>query len=165
MTKPEYFTYGDTNIQLLAPVDELDFFDTQSVCLSKEISSIEAWRVLVSNPSPVLKLAFRIRDMVSSWFGVKRIGGFGSAWPKDVQVNDRLDFFLVEYLTSRVLTLSVRDKHLDVMLCITTDQNVLTITSSVKVHNAFGRIYMIPVAPTHRLIVRNDLKRLKQEIL
>ncbi|MEH6630543.1 MAG: DUF2867 domain-containing protein [Halopseudomonas aestusnigri] len=164
MKQRDFLTYGDTNIQLLAPEAELNFFDSQSVRLSKKIPPIEAWQFIVSNHSPILKLVFRIRDLVSSWFGVKRIEGFKKSWPKNVRVNDRLDFFLVEYISPTVLTLSVRDNHLDVMTCITTDQNVLTITSSVKIHNTFGRFYMIPVAPVHNLLVSNDLKRLKREI-
>ncbi len=165
MKQRDFFMFGDKSIQVLAPVAELNFFDSQSVCLSKVIPPIEAWRAIVANHPPVLKLAFSIRDIVSSWFGVKRIEGFSKSWPKNVRVNDWLDFFLVEYLNPNVLTLTVRDNHLDVMTCITTDQNVLTITSSVKIHNTFGRFYMIPVAPIHRLIVRNDLKRLKREII
>ena len=43
--------------------------------------------------------------------------------------------------------LSERDQHLDVMTCITTLDQRSTITSSVKVHNGFGRLSMSRVAP------------------
>ncbi|WP_216825471.1 DUF2867 domain-containing protein [Kiloniella sp. EL199] len=68
-------------------------------------------------------------------------------------------------MSPNVLTLTVRDKHLDVMTCITTDGTKLTITSSVKTHNLFGRIYMLPVSIAHRLIVPSDLKRLKHKMI
>ncbi|MFD2208022.1 DUF2867 domain-containing protein [Kiloniella antarctica] len=164
MTQSGIVTYKKTNIHIVAPVEELDFFDTQFVSLSKEIRTIEAWRMIASNPPRMLKLAFLLRDKVSAFFGVQRINGFSGGCPDQVQVKDQLDFFVVEYISDTVLTLTVRDKHLDVMTCITTDHERLTITSSVKTHNAFGRVYMIPVAPAHRLIVSKDLKRVKQEI-
>jgi len=101
----------------------------------------------MSRPSPILGLAFRVRDMISSKFGVKKIGGFSNTSPKEIAVGEKLDFFLVEYASEDVLTLSERDSHLDVLTCITKVDNQLSITSSVKTHNAFGRAYMLPVAP------------------
>ena len=98
------------------------------------------------------------------WFGVKRINGFSDAWPENLQVNDHLDFFTVEHLSPKMLTLTVRDKHLDVMTCISLDDEILTITSSVKAHNLYGRIYMIPVGPAHRLIVRKDLEHINRHL-
>lgn len=164
MQNSELFTLPDTNIQTLAPLVELDFFDTQSVLLNRSVSPLQAWAVMMSHPSTVLKLAFRVRDMISSKFGVKRIGGFSNAAPKAVAVGDMLDFFVVEYATEDVLSLSERDRHLDVLTCISRSDRVLTVTSSVKVHNLFGRAYMLPVAPAHKLIVRAFLRRLKVDL-
>ena len=50
------------------------------------------------------------------------------------------------------------------MTCITTHDQRLTITSSVITHNAFGRAYMLPVAPAHRLIVWLMLRRLAKTL-
>ncbi len=154
----------NSNVQLLAPREQLNFYDAQSVILPQEVTAPEAWRMIVSNPVPVMKLAFQIRDRISACFGVKPIKGFSGQWPSNLQTGDQLDFFLVEHISPDVLTLTARDKHLDVMTCITTDKTELTITSSVKTHNLFGRLYMLPVAIAHRLIVRSDLKRLKQNL-
>jgi len=73
-----------------------------------------------------------------------------------------LDFFLVECTSNDVLSLSSRDSHLDVLTCISTQGTRLTITSPVKTHNWFGKLYMLPVAPTHKLIVWIFLRRIKQ---
>ncbi len=158
------FTIADTNIQTLDVIEKLDFFDQQSVQLSKNITALEAWGIITANPMPMLKLAFGVRDNISSMFGVKKIGGFFGDIPKSVKVGQKLDFFLVEYISPDVLTLTVRDRHLDVMTCISVHKEALTITSSVKTHNFFGRIYMIPVAPAHRFIVRNNLKQVLKEL-
>lgn len=151
----------DENIQLLAPMSELDFFDTQSCVLPQALTALQAWQKAQSRPMPVLKLAFRVRDMISGWFGVRQIGGFSGELPQNLQVGDMLDFFLVEHLSADILTLTVRDKHLDVMTCVSVAGKALTVTSSVTTHNTFGRFYMLPVAPAHKLIVRSMLKGLK----
>ena len=90
-------------------------------------------------------------------------GGFSTTSPEFVEVDQKLDFFLVEHASQDVLTLSERDRHLDVLTCISVTGNELTITSSVQTHNVFGRLYMLPVGPAHKMIVRSFLKRLQIE--
>ena len=116
----------------------------------------------MARPLPLMALAFRLRDAVSARFGVRPIGGFSGARRQAVKVGERLDFFLVEHAAPQVLVLTERDRHLDVMTCITTSGGELAITSSVITHNRYGRIYMWPVAPAHRLIVRHMLRRMAQ---
>ena len=164
MTRAEIITYKDTNIQLVADKSELHFFDSQSIQMSKQTTALQAWEIAMSKPMPIMKLAFRVRDAIAARFGVKKIGGFTGGWPQQIIVGDKLDFFLVEYISDDVLTLTERDKHLDVMTCISIGENQLTITSSVKTHNFFGRLYMIPVAPAHKLIVRSTMRRIKCEL-
>lgn len=156
--KNNNYKLPNANIQILAPKEELDFFDTQSIQLFGAITPLEAWGFVLSQPKPMLKFAFWIRDSISSMFGAKKIQGFSGIAPNTVEVGQMLDFFLVEFASEEILVLTNRDKHLDVMTCISTSNNRLSITSSVKTHNTFGLIYMIPVAPIHRLIVRKDLK-------
>ncbi len=151
-------------IELIAPKADLNFFDQQSVQLAAVITPLEAWFHIMRDPLPLLGLAFKLRDAVSAWFGVKRIGGFSGAAHKDVQVGGKLDFFTVETVTDTVLSLSERDRHLDVLTCVTSVEGRLTITSSVKVHNRFGRLYMLLVGPAHKLIVRAMLRRLKRKL-
>ena len=154
----------DENIQTLAPVSELYYFDTQSILIEKPLTALEAWNIAMANPLPLMGLAFKIRDAVSGCFGVKRIGGFSNVRRASVCVGDKLDFFLVEGVTPDSLVLTERDTHLDVMTCISTLDTKVTITSSVVVHNTFGRVYMVPVGLAHKVIVRSTLKRLKSAV-
>jgi len=149
-----------TKAHLLAPVEQLDFFDTQSVVLPGKIKAIEAWNIIKSRPMPLMGLAFKVRDGISSIFGVKPIGGFSRGAIVAPKVGDQVDFFLLEHISNDIVTLSVRDKHLDVMTCICVDEKTVSITSSVVTHNIFGRAYMIPVAPAHRLIINKSLSGL-----
>jgi len=157
--------YGDSNARILKAVDELDYFDTQSADLSRELTPLQAWNAIMEDPQPFLRLAFKVRDAVSSRFGVKRIGGFSGEAAQSVDVGQYLDFFLVEYTDADTLVLTERDRHLDVMSCISTKGPTVSITSSVLVHNWFGRAYMIPVSIAHRWIVRRMLRRLRLKML
>lgn len=154
----------DSNIRILEPISALNYFDKQDIRLLRDIGPLEAWNTIMERPQPLLKLAFRVRDWISSLFGVKRIGGFSGQRTGAVSVGDHLDFFRVEYVDPHCLVLTERDRHLDVMTCISTQDNVVAVTSSVRVHNVFGHLYMIPVGIAHRWIVRGMLKYLKQTV-
>ena len=144
---------------LVCPRIQTDFFDARSIDLPHPVTALDAWNLAMRQPLPGLKLAFRIRDTISALFGVKPIGGFSGRKAKVPKVADKLDFFLVERIEPEILTLSSRDRHLDVLTCITTHNQHLTITSSVKTHNLFGKAYMLPVGPAHKLIVSLMLRR------
>lgn len=154
---------GD-NIHVLRATKDLQYYDTRSVQLSVAISPLDAWNLMTTGPHPFLRGAFWIRDAISSWFGVKRIGGFSAVPKHTVKIGDHLDFFLVEHEGPDVLVLTERDRHLDVMTCISTRERRLTITSSVVTHNLFGRLYMLPVGPAHKLIVNIMLRRVKRHL-
>lgn len=144
------------------PMRDLNYYDQRSVELSVAISPLEAWNLIMAGPQPVLHVAFRIRDSISARFGVKRIGGFSGTRKEAVQAGDYLDFFLVEHIGPDLLILTERDRHLDVMTCISTKEKRVTVTSSVVTHNLFGRACMVPVGVAHKLIVTAMLRRLKR---
>ncbi|MGI3166768.1 DUF2867 domain-containing protein [Pseudooceanicola sp. 200-1SW] len=149
-----------TDVPLVAPARALAYHHVARVTLAREMTPLQAWWAMQARPLPGLALAFRLRDAISARFGVKRIGGFSGDRPTQVAAGDRLDFFLVEEARPDLLVLTERDRHLDVMTCLSTEGRVFTVTSSVKVHNAFGRLYMIPVGLAHRVIVAAMLRRL-----
>ncbi|MFC3058373.1 DUF2867 domain-containing protein [Paenirhodobacter populi] len=146
----------------LRPLPELDYHDSRSVSLPESITPIGAWNLMTGEPGPLMRLAFKMRDAISSLFGVKRIGGFSGRRRESVQAGDRLDFFLVEHSAPDMLVLTERDRHLDVMICLSIADQLLTVTASVVTHNTFGRMYMLPVGLAHKLIVSRDLRRLKR---
>ena len=149
---------------LLAARDRLSFYDSQSSPLPHAMTAYQVWQQVMADPLPFLSTAFAIRDAVSARFGVKRIGGFTAPTGPLPRSGDRLDFFQVERSEPEILTLTARDTHLDVMTCITTHDQTLIVTASVITHNAFGRAYMLPVAPAHRLIVWLMRRRLAKRL-
>lgn len=155
----------DKNTHLLGPKKDLFYYDRQTISLPCKVDPLRAWNLMIAAPQPVLSGAFWIRDQVSSVFGVKKIKGFSGAIVDEVAKGDYLDFFLVEARTPATLTLTERDVHLDVMTCLSVSDLEFSITSSVIVHNAFGRVYMMPVGVAHRVIVKTMLRRLRQKCL
>jgi hypothetical protein len=151
-------------IRTLGPRDQLSYYDSQSVELVRPVAPLEAWNIIMASPQPVLRAAFAVRDAISARFGVKRIGGFTGARVGQVAVGDYLDFFLVEEATPEHLVLTERDRHLDVMTCVSCEGARLSITSSVVTHNLFGRAYMLPVGIAHKVIVRGMLDRLARAV-
>lgn len=152
-----------TAIRSLGLPDDLDFFDSQTATLGRAVTPLEAWNIIMSQPMPLIGLAFRARDAISARFGVQRIGGFSGARPDRVEVGGKLAFFDVEESAADALVLTSRDRHLDVMTCISVEGCDVTIASSVRTHNRFGIAYMIPVAPAHRMIVKGMLRRLAKD--
>lgn len=146
----------------LRPLSELDYHDCRSISLPESITPIEAWNLMTGDQGPLMRFAFKTRDTISSLFGVKRIGGFSGRQREAVKAGDRLDFFLVEHSAPEMLIMTERDRHLDVMICLSIEDQRLTVTASVVTHNAFGRAYMLPVGLAHKLIVSSDLRRLKR---
>ena len=146
-------------LRLVARPEALAFFDTQSMHLPRPMTPLQAWQHLAACPLPGFALAFRLRDAISGLFGVKRLGGFKGRLPESVVPGDRLEFFLVEEVGPGLMVLTECDRHLDVMTTITVEGCRLSVTSSVVTHNLFGRLYMLPVAPAHRLIVWLMMRR------
>lgn len=155
---------GTSTVQTLRALSELDYYDCRSIPLPVETTALEAWNIMTANPALFMRLAFRVRDGISVWFGVKRIGGLSGKRREAVSAGEYLDFFLVEYSAPDMLVVTERDRHLDVMLCLSIRDRVCTITSSVVTHNRFGRCYMWPVGPVHKLIINGNLRRLKKAL-
>ncbi|WP_278184714.1 DUF2867 domain-containing protein [Salipiger thiooxidans] len=55
-------------------------------------------------------------------------------------------------------------RHLDVMICLTVVARRLTVTASVVTHNAYCRIYMLPVGIAHRITVGRHIRHLRQTV-
>lgn len=111
-----------------------------------------------------------LRNQVVVRLGLKDLGhlnGFDADKPVDqYQTGDRIGIFtLLENHPDEVI-LGDADKHLDVALSVHKGHNsetgrvVLTVSTVVHTHNLLGRLYMLPVAPVHKLIVPSVMRAL-----
>ena len=109
-----------------------------------------------------------VRNRVVARLGLKdlgHLGGFNSDKPLDeYQPGDRIGIFtLLENQVDEVV-LGDTDKHLDVALSVhlgrdpESDRAVLTVSTVVHIHNVLGRLYMLPVAPVHKLITPSVMR-------
>lgn len=161
------FTHADIP-RLIADRRELDFFHSATITTDAVQTAFDAYCVMTADIPLLLRLAFWLRDWVSAAFGVKKIGGFEKQRPVIApKVGEMLDFFSVEEVSPDRLVLTSRDRHLAVMVCLdlrsrgnTNFSKCLRVTASVVTNNRFGRLYMLPVAPAHRLIVSWMLEKL-----
>ncbi len=150
---------------IICSEEDIYYYHNYQIKINAKLSAYQVYCHMTSNPPWGLSLAFKIRDKISTIFGVKQIDGFKNKTESQVQVNDHLDFFLVEHITDSELALTSRDVHLSVMVFIKISEissrlNLLSITTSVKIHNGFGKAYMLPVGLVHGIIVKALLKKM-----
>jgi hypothetical protein len=136
-----------------------DAFETDLVDAS--LTPIEiATRALVSTPEWVDRLV-NLRDRAVSLFGLKAVGrlklvGSGRSL-SEPSIGDAFSIFHVVFVDDTELVLGIDDTHLDVRMSflkrLTASRATYVISSWVKTHNLLGRVYMLPVAPVHRLLV------------
>jgi len=150
--------------RLVADLADINFLHCDEVKVAGPLTAFQAYCAMTSDVPAWLAVAFRIRDLVSRTFNVVEIHGFSPRNPDHVPaVGDLLDFFAVEALSERQLVLTARDTHLAVMMCIDSmpaGEHVtsLTVTTSVRHFNTFGRLYMLPVGLAHGPIVSRLLR-------
>ncbi|MGV0986130.1 MAG: DUF2867 domain-containing protein [Limnohabitans sp.] len=108
-----------------------------------------------------------LRNHVVEKLGLKNLGGLGAFDPDKTedtyQPGDRVGIFTLFEQTFDEVLLGDKDKHLDVTLSVhrqafASGSVQVTVTTVVHVNNALGRLYMLPVAPMHRLIAPTVLR-------
>lgn len=101
-----------------------------------------------------------LRNRLVQLAGLKNLGGLGEIDPAKpasaYQPGDRVGIFTLISNTETEALLGDSDKHLDVVLSVfkrpAEDRISIAVTTVVHVHNLLGRLYMLPVAPLHKLI-------------
>ncbi|WP_242875817.1 DUF2867 domain-containing protein [Stenotrophomonas maltophilia] len=103
-------------------------------------------------------MALRIHGM--RLLGMKHLGSLRAVHDTDdPAAGQRLGIFTLQSLDDDAIVLEDDDRHLRVQLALQWQGDVLEVVTVVHTHNAFGRLYMLPVAPVHRLIVPHLLQR------
>jgi hypothetical protein len=157
-------------------VTDYDYFDSFKTIINDSTNTIDSSHVakafMSSAPSWVDGL-FALRNKIVGVFGLKTGPQLTS---KEEVLNsfegnpgESLGFFKVFEKTENEIILGEDDSHLDFRVSLLLEPNtdltkVLTITTTVKFKNAFGRIYFFPVKPFHRLIVPVMLKGIAKEL-
>ena len=139
------------------------FYDAWSITSTKvDRSALEHFLAAAEKTPDWVNAAMGARNRIVQLFGLKNLGALDNLdvtrKPEAYKPGDRVGIFtLFENAFDEVL-LGDRDKHLNVVLSVYRrplpggrDVEV-TLTTVVHVKNLLGRLYMLPVAPAHRII-------------
>lgn len=115
-----------------------------------------------------IDLLMRLRNRVVAPFGIKDLGTLSGIDPAreagSYRVGERAGIFRIDALHEGEVVLGDRDRHLDVQVSVMKlpqpQGMAVAMSTVVHVHNALGRIYMLGVAPAHKVIAPAALARL-----
>lgn len=127
-------------------------------------SALETYLHVVRQTPGWVNRLMAMRNWMVGLVGLKNLGHLGALGAgkqaSEYRVGDRVGIFSLLYLSPDEVLLGDSDKHLDVVLSICkAPQGAVSVTTVVHVRNWLGRLYMLPVAPLHKIIVRSMLKR------
>lgn len=109
-----------------------------------------------------------VRNRVVGYVGLKNLGGLSQINPDKASskyvVGERVGIFTLISKTEDEVLFGDDDNHLKVVVSVhkcagaSSKESVVTVTTVVHVKNWLGRLYMVPVAPAHRVIARAMVK-------
>jgi len=155
-----------------------DYVDCYQSSFMDEANKIDITKIgklfFTSGPKWVNGL-FTVRNKVVRLLGLK-IPGNTTDRQKQLDnfkcdKGEQLGLFKVFDKTDNEVILGEDDKHLDFRVSLLlekladkTEQKNLTITTTVKFNNSFGRLYFLPVRLFHKLIVPTMLKGIIKQL-
>ena len=148
------------------------FYDAWRVRVAESnLSALEQYLKAAQATPRWVSACMTIRNKAVGLFGLKNLGNLQNVLPgrkaDTYKVGDRVGIFTLYESTFDEVLLGDKDKHLDVTLSVhrsvADECEFITITTVVNVHNALGRVYMMPVTPMHRVIVPSVLRTIAYE--
>jgi hypothetical protein len=123
-------------------------------------SALQAYRDMAATIPGWFDGLMSLRNHGMRLLGMKHLGSLRAVQDiVDPVPGQRLGIFTLQSLDDDAIVLEDDDRHLRVQLALQWQGDVLEVATVVHTHNAFGRAYMLPVAPVHRLIVPHLLKK------
>jgi Protein of unknown function (DUF2867) len=150
---------------LQANLATASFWDAYEAPLrNSALSATEIFLTASCATPPWVSSLMALRNAVVRPWGIKDVGRMeanGSKPAEAYQIGDRIGIFRIISLSFSELIGGIDDSHLDVRVSVKrlTDSSRYVISTTVHIHNAVGRIYMIPVGQIHPLVVRAMMRR------
>ncbi|WP_313441462.1 DUF2867 domain-containing protein [Stenotrophomonas sp.] len=123
-------------------------------------SALQAYRDMATTIPSWFDGLMALRNRGMRLLGMKDLGSLRAV--QDTMAprpGQRLGIFTLQSLRDDAIVLEDNDRHLRVQLALQWQGDMLEVATVVHTHNVFGRVYMLPVAPVHRLIVPHLLKK------
>lgn len=123
-------------------------------------SALQAYRDMAATVPAWFDGLMAVRNGGMRLLGMKHLGSLRAVQDvADPRPGERLGIFTLQQCTPDAIVLEDDDRHLRVQLALQWRGDLLEVATLVHSHNAFGRLYMLPVAPVHRMIVPYLLRR------
>lgn len=123
-------------------------------------SALQAYRDMAASIPGWFDGLMALRNHGMRLLEMKHLGSLRAVHDTDdPAAGQRLGIFTLQSLDDDAIVLEDDDRHLRVQLALQWQGDVLEVVTVVHTHNAFGRLYMLPVAPVHRLIVPHLLQK------
>ena len=155
----------DSELQALAC--NASFCDGFEVDINCDDRSALYWYLDVARRTPKwIDFLMSIRNFSVGFFGLKNVGNLcnvpATSTSENLRIGDRVGIFTIRTICDKEVVLEIIDKHLDVVLSVYKEGGISTkikVITMVFNHNLLGRLYMLPVAPMHKVIVRAMLSK------
>ncbi len=143
-----------------------DFSDAYEVMVPSSGQRIEdSYHAVMSSMPEWFRNLFKLRNAIVRPLGLEAPRSHEIdkvATKKSYQVGDKAGVFNFYGRTENEFIAGGDDKHLDFRLSILRisdgDKDRITVTTSVKTHNVFGRLYLGTIMPFHKLGVKTLLR-------
>lgn len=138
-----------------------------SVCrpvLRHEVSADELIVTFLAAPPGWVDTLMLARDRIVGRFGLKTAAPRQAPPKAPFRVGQQLGVFRILHLAPGEAILGEDDRHLDFRLSLMIDSGQLRISTLVRPHNIFGRLYLAIVLPFHHLISSVMTKRMARII-
>lgn len=145
------------NSKILEYIDKIDYTDTFDVELSKDEPLKDLYLKLVNSKSKTTDTLMSIRNKIMSLFGAKVVD---KKTQDDFEVGNKIGLFKIYYISEQEIIAGEKDWHLDFCISFYKKDEKVILSTFVKYHNTFGKVYMNIIKPFHKLLVKNSLKNL-----
>lgn len=145
------------------------FHDCHAMALPPDPRTpLELYLDIVSRTPRWIDFLMNLRNKIVSKLGLKDMGalsGIDRNKPaRDYRLGDQAGIFKVLALHEHEAILGETDKHLDVKISVTRQdqagRTIVSVSTVVHVHNTLGRLYMFFVTPAHRIIAPATVAKL-----
>ncbi len=134
-----------------------DYVDSYAVTLNaKDLTIEQVGKAFFTSGPAWVEVLFMLRNRAVSLFGLKTSGAREAVIRNfKCEVGESVGLFKIFDKNACEIILGEDDKHLDfrVSLFLDKQNNMLTVSTIVKIHNWMGRLYFLPVKPFHKMIV------------
>lgn len=114
-------------------------------------------RFMFANQPAWIAMLMRVRDTIVSAFGLKT-GKHLATLATEARA-ERVGIFKIYSKNATEIVVGEDDTHLDFRVSVMRTSALLTVSTVVHCHNRLGRIYLLLIAPFHRMVVKASLRR------